>query len=45
MEKYCRAGYITDDMAHVHCMLDNEGYKHTLIICNTYCFSTATMVA
>jgi hypothetical protein len=29
----------------VHCMLDNEGYKHTLIICNTYCFSTATMVA
>jgi hypothetical protein len=27
------------------CMLDNWGYKHTLRICNTYCFPTATMVA
>jgi hypothetical protein len=26
------------------CMLDTEGYKHTLRICNTYCFPTATMV-
>jgi hypothetical protein len=25
-------------------MLDNYGYRHTLRICNTYCFSTATMV-
>ena len=25
-------------------MLDTEGYKHTLIICNTYCFSTATVI-
>ena len=25
-------------------MLDNEGYIHTLRICNTYFFSTATMV-
>jgi len=25
-------------------MLDNEGYKHTLRIYNTYCFSTVTMV-
>jgi hypothetical protein len=25
-------------------MLDNQGYRHTLIICNTYCFLTATMV-
>jgi hypothetical protein len=32
-------------MAHAHCMLDNWGYKHTLAICNTYCFSTATVVA
>jgi hypothetical protein len=23
-------------------MLDNEDYRHTLRICNTYCFSTAT---
>jgi hypothetical protein len=27
------------------CMLDNYGYKHTLRICNTRCFSTTTMVA
>ena len=26
------------------CILDNWGYRHTLIICNTYCFSAATMV-
>jgi hypothetical protein len=25
-------------------VLDTYGYRHTLIICNTYCFSTATMV-
>jgi hypothetical protein len=25
-------------MAHVLCMLDTKGYKHTLRICNTYCF-------
>ena len=31
-------------MAHAHCMLDTSGYKPTLIIYNTYCFSTATMV-
>jgi hypothetical protein len=29
--------------AHVHCMLRNQGYRHTLRICNTYCLSTATM--
>jgi len=45
VEKYCTAGQATDDnMAHAHCMLDTKGYKHTLKICNTYCFSTATMV-
>ena len=32
-------------MAHAHCMLDTLGYKHTLRICTTYCYSTATMVA
>jgi len=32
-------------MAHAHCMLDTKGYKHTLRICNTYCFSAATTVA
>jgi len=25
-------------------MLNNLGYRHTLRMCNTYCFSTATMV-
>jgi len=38
--------HVTDDnMAHAHCMLETEGYKHTLGMYNTYCFSTATMVA
>ena len=32
-------------MAQVHCMLETLGYKHTLKICNIYCFSTAMMVA
>jgi hypothetical protein len=41
-----RAGQVTyDNMAHAHCKLDVLGYKHTLKICNTYFFSTATMVA
>jgi hypothetical protein len=31
--------------AHALCMLDNKGYRHTLRICNAYCFSTATMVS
>jgi len=31
-------------MAYAHCMLDTWGYKHTLTICKTYCFSTTTMV-
>ena len=30
---------------HAFCMLDNWVYKHTRRICNTYCFSTATLVA
>jgi len=45
-KKYCRAGQDTDDKtAHARCMLDTQGYKHTLRIPNTYWFSTATMVA
>jgi hypothetical protein len=32
-----------DNMAH--CMLDTSGYKHTLIIRNSYYFSTTTMAA
>jgi len=46
VEKYCRVGQATDDnLGHVYCMLATEAYKHTLRQCNTYCFSTATMVA
>jgi len=30
--------------AHAHCMLDTQGYKHTLTIYNTYCFSIAPVV-
>jgi hypothetical protein len=41
VEKYCIVGQATDDnMAHAHCMLDKQGYKHKLTICNNYCFST-----
>jgi len=43
MGKYCGAGQATDDnKAHAHCMLDTQGYKHMLSMCNTR-FSTATM--
>ena len=34
---------IDGNVAHALCMLGIEGYKHTLRICNMYCFSTATM--
>ena len=27
-------------MTNAHCILDTLGYRHTLRICNTYCFST-----
>jgi len=30
-------------MAHAFCLLDTYGYRHTLIICNTYCFCTGNM--
>ena len=46
MENYCSAQQATDDnMAHAHCMLDTKGYKHTLRLCKTRSFSTATMSA
>ena len=45
-KKYCFADQATDNnMAHAHCTLDTTGYKHTLKLCNTYYFSTATTVA
>jgi hypothetical protein len=33
------------DSLHARCMLDTQGYKWTLRMCNTYSFCTATMVA
>jgi hypothetical protein len=46
VEKYCTPRQVTDNnMAHALCMLDNLGYKHTLIMCNTHCFSTTIIVA
>jgi len=46
VEKYCTAGQATGgSMVLVHCVLDTQGYKHTLTIRNTYYFSTATVVA
>jgi len=29
VEKYCTAGQATDDMAHAHCMLDNQGHTRS----------------
>ena len=44
-KKCGRVGQATDDnMAHTHFMLDTQGYKHILRICNTYCFSIIIMV-
>ena len=46
MENYYRARQATDDnMAHVHCILDTQGYNYSVCVCNSYCFSTATVVA
>jgi hypothetical protein len=42
---YNQTGYRWQyNTAHTLCVLDNWGYRHTLRICNTYCFYTATMV-
>ena len=46
VKKYRTVGQATNDnMAHAHFMLGTKSYKHTLRICNTYCFSVATIVA
>jgi len=46
VENCCRKGQATDDnMERAHCMLDIAGYKYTLGIYNTDCFSNATIVA
>jgi len=46
VEKYFTAGHATGgNMTHARCILDTQGYKHKLTICNTYRFSTATVVA
>jgi len=38
--------YSTDNnMAHAHFTLGTKVYKHTLTICNTYCFFSTTVVA
>ena len=46
MEKYGGVGQATDgsisNTAHALCMLDKQGCRHTLRICNTYCFPTVT---
>jgi hypothetical protein len=33
------------NMTHAYFIMDTQGYRHTLRICNTYCFSTATVLA
>jgi hypothetical protein len=46
VKKYFIAGQATyDNMEHAHCMLDTQDCRHTLRICNNYCFPTATVVA
>ena len=42
MEKYGRARRATEDI--IRCRRVANIYKDTLTLCNTYCFSTATMV-
>jgi hypothetical protein len=47
-EKYGRAGQATDDnlIWRMHfCLLDNQGCKHALRMCNTYFFSNAAVVS
>jgi len=45
VENCSRARQATgDNMALALCVLDSQDYWLTLIICNTYCFSTAIMV-
>ena len=45
VEKYCRAALLADDnTGHALRMQDNQGHIHTLRICTTYRFSTATII-
>jgi hypothetical protein len=45
IEKLSTAEKVTDDnMAHAHCMLDTQIYKHALGICNIYCFPTTIII-
>ena len=48
-KKYCRAGQATDDniiwRMRIACWIIKGTDTHTHTICNTYCFSIATMVA
>ena len=42
---FCKSGQTThDNMAHSHCVLNTQVYKHTLRTCNNYCVSSVTMV-
>jgi hypothetical protein len=48
VEKYCRASQTVCGnvvRAHAHAMPGTWAYKNTLMMCNTYCCSSATMVA
>jgi len=46
VEKYCRVMQATDDnRVPANCMLETLGYRYTHRICNTYCFSTPTMIS
>jgi len=46
VEKFCTEGEVTNDnMVDAHFTLGTTGCKHTLRICNTNCFYTATVVA
>jgi hypothetical protein len=38
--KCFRAAQVTDyNMVHAHFLLNTKGYRNTLNVCNTYCFS------
>ena len=41
---HIRTGHRWHNAAHSLCMLDNKGYKHTVKMCDTYCFPTANIV-
>jgi len=48
VEKYCRAGQVTDGniirRIRIACRIP-KATMHTLRLCNTYCFSTTTTIA